>query len=118
VVLQWRGEERFVKVGGKVYEEHVVGVGHGFWSWGMVEERLKELGREWTGTREQKTEYRALKERQRELAKEGAGEPLDTAEARKRYFERRRMEDAKGRPDRRLETRKGGAASSRALRGR
>lgn len=116
--LQWRGEERFVRVDGRLYEEHVVGVGYGFWSWGMVEERLKELGSEWTGTREQKTEYRALKERQRELAKEGAGEALDTKEARKRYFERRRMEDAKARPDRRLETGRGGPVSIRRQRGR
>jgi len=114
--LQWRGEERFVKVDGVLYEEHVVGVGYGFWNWEMVERELRELGKVWRGTREQKMVYRALKERQRELAKAGAGETLDTREARKRYFERRRMEDAKARPDRRLETGRGGAASSRGLR--
>ncbi len=114
--LQWRGEERFYEAGGHVWEKREVEEGVGFWGWGEVEAGLKELGSVWTGTREQRAMYRVLKERQRELAKAGVGETLDTAEARKRYFERRRMEDAKARPDRRLETGRGGAASSRGLR--
>jgi hypothetical protein len=121
MVIQWRGEERYemgVRGVNRVGLREEVGKGIGFWNWEQVSEALRELGKGWKGSREEKTMYRALKERQRELAKAGAGEALDTWEARQRYFQRRRMEDAKARPDRRLETGRGGAVSIRRQRGR
>lgn len=112
--MQWKGDG-FRPEGEYGVDRPVERIG--FEGWEEVRARLKELGRVWRGTTEQKILYRHLKQRERELAAAGRGEDPGSWSARQRYYQRRRMDDAKARPDRRLETGKGGKASSRGLRG-
>ena len=60
---------------------------------------LRELGKVWTGTMEQKRMYGALKERERELI--ASGEAMESeVYGMRAYLRKRQMEDAQRRPDR------------------